>query len=143
MTKQDIFNEVGTKEKGETPNAKNEEHKTYIEEYNEFMSSFNMQSVSPEEIGYMIAKMAQHYISQNLMVIRAHKVYMKVKSNEIQQTDTHTGKPVAVSKAEIVASATSECYAYEEARAHAQNILECLNALKSLQKGVLAEYANQ
>jgi len=44
-------------------------------------------------------------------------------------------------KAEILAEATSEAALYELNKIHVQNIEQYLNALKSLQKGVLAEFS--
>ena len=120
---------------------KNEEKKTYIEIYNEFMDSFQLKGVSPEEVGWMIAKMTQHYVRQNLVTVRTMKVYSKLKSEIQNQTDAVSGKGISVAKADTLASATPESYSYEETRAHCQNILECVNSLKALQRGIIVEYS--
>jgi hypothetical protein len=119
---------------------KKAESRSYIDEYTEFMEGFRHKEVSGAEVGEMVARMAGHYMRQNLVMVRSLKVYAKIKADTMGQIDEN-GKAISASKAEIMAAATPEAYAYEEARAHVHNVQECINSLKSLQKGILNEYA--
>jgi hypothetical protein len=113
----------------------------YIDAYNGFMDTFRHQEVSGAEVGEMVAKMAQHFIRHNLILVRSLKIYTKIKSEIQSQTDAQTGKAITASKADTLAAATPEAYAYEEAKTHVQNIEQAINALKALQRGVLNEFA--
>ena len=116
--------------------------KSYIEVYGEFLDSFRLKEISPEEVGLLIAKFSQYFMQYNMLAQRSLKVYSGVKRNILTGTDSN-GKELSVSKADALADATEEAAAYEEARAHVQNIEQCINALKSLQKGQLFEYSHQ
>lgn len=116
---------------------------SYIEDYETFMSNFNIKEVSGEEVGEMIARMAQHFTRHNLITVRSLKVYTKLKSELHAQPDGATGKSMTAAKADTIAAATPEAYSYEEARVHVQNIEQIINALKALQRGLLFEYQHQ
>jgi hypothetical protein len=116
---------------------------SYTDDYNQFMENFRFQEISSEEVGEMVARMAQHFATHNLIMIRSLKVYAKLKSELHAQPDGATGKPMTSSKAEMIAAATPEAHAYEEARAHVQNIEQMMNALKALQRGIMFEYQHQ
>jgi len=116
---------------------------SYIEDYEKFMESFRAKEISGEEVGEMIARMAQHFIRHNLIMVRSLRVYAKLKSEIQGQPDGATGKPMTTSKMETIAASTQEAYAYEESKIHVQNIEQCINALKALQRGILFEYQHQ
>jgi len=136
MADKDIFKETGAKKPEYTGDS-------YLEDYETFMKAFSSQEISGEEVGEMIARMAQHFARHNLITVRSLKVYAKLKSELHGQPDAATGKPMTSSKADILASATPEAYAYEEARVHVQNVAEMINALKALQRGIIYEYQHQ
>lgn len=116
---------------------------SYTEDYETFMGDFSTREISGEEVGEMVARMAQHFARHNLISVRSLKVYAKLKSELHAQPDGATGKPMTSTKAEMIAAATPEAYSYEEAKVHVQNIEQMINALKSLQRGILFEYQHQ
>lgn len=114
----------------------------YLDEYEKFMQDFRFKEVSGEEVGHMIARLASHFMKKNLILVRSLKIYTGVKRDIQNTVDEATGKPITSSKADTLASATPEAYAYEEAKVHVQNLEQAINALKALQKGVLIEYTH-
>lgn len=114
----------------------------YAQEYDIFMQSFKKTEVSPEEVGEVVMHMAHHYMTYNARMIQALKRFSEVKATYLNGTDPATLKPMTSSKAEALSDATPEAFAYEQARMHLQNIETGINALKSLQRGVLFEYAS-
>ena len=117
--------------------------RSYIEDFQEYLERLRTQEVTGREIGEMIVYMANHFIRHNLIMMRSMKLFMKVKSEIQGRVDEITGKPITSAKADTLAAATPESFAYEEARTHLQNIQEAINALKAFQRGALNEYSNQ
>lgn len=114
----------------------------YAQEYDQFMQTFKKTQVSGEEVGELIMRLGHYYARFNIRMVQALNEFSGVQAVYMNGTDEATGKPMTASKAEVLADATPEAYAYEMARVHVQNIEQMLNALKSLQKGVLGEYAH-
>jgi hypothetical protein len=114
----------------------------YIIDYEAFSDNFKKTEVSGEEVGEMVMRMAGYYARYNIRTGVALKAFSAVKANFQNQVDTSTGKATSSSKAEMLADATEEAAAYEMARIHTNNLEQYINALKSLQKGVLLEYSN-
>jgi hypothetical protein len=114
----------------------------YIIDYEAFSNNFRKTEVSGEEVGEMVMRMASYYARYNVRMGDALKVFSTIKSDFQNQVDTATGKSMSSAKAETLADATAEAATYEMARIHVQNIEQYINALKSLQKGVLNEYAH-
>lgn len=115
---------------------------SYIEDYELFMSNLSEAGgqMAGGEVGEMIAIMAAHYIRHNLILARTLKMASQT-SSAIYSTEDG-GKPISAAKASILADATPEAAAYQEARVHVQNIETTINALKALQKGILNEYSH-
>jgi proline racemase len=86
--------------------------------------------------------MAGYFAKYNVRMGDALRHFSVIKANFQNQVDASTGKPMSSSKAEILSEATDEAAIYQMARIHVNNIQEMINGLKSLQKGVLFEYAN-
>lgn len=137
-----IFEQTGAKSIEGLRGDQEKRNQDYILDYETFMKEFQLKEISGEEVGLMVSRMANHFIRHNLILVRSLKIYSKIRSEIQGQTDATTGKAMSTSKAEIMAAATPEANAYEEARAHVNNIQECINALKALQRGVLQEYSN-
>lgn len=131
MTDVDIFKVVS-----ETP-----ESEPYVSEYAEFMEGFKAREVAGEEVGELIAKFGYYFAGYNIRMINALKTYSEIRAAYMSGLDETTGKPMSAAKAETMSDATPEAAKYYLARAHVQNIEQCINALKALQKGVLNEYA--
>lgn len=114
----------------------------YLLEYDAFITTFKKTMVSGEEVGEMVARMANHYAKLNLRLASALREYSEVIKKFQISTDENTGKAMSSVKAEALAAATPEAHTYNVFKAHTQNLEQMLNALKSLQKGVLQEYAS-
>lgn len=114
---------------------------SYIEDYDLFMKNLSSQggNMAAGEVGEMITRMASHYIKHNSIQARALKLYHS-KAQQIY-SGIDGAKPITASKAEVLAAATPEAAAYQEAKMHVQNIETAINALKALQRGILNEYA--
>jgi hypothetical protein len=114
----------------------------YMLDFEAFQNNFRKTEVSGEEVGELVMRMAGYYARYNIRLSEAIRNFSRVKSNFQSQIDPSNSKPMSTSKAEILADATDEAAAYEIARIHVNNIQEMINALKSLQKGILVEYSN-
>jgi hypothetical protein len=105
------------------------------------MSDYNSGATTGETVGFIIAKMAQHFGMQNLEVVHAQNIYSrKVAETEAKVDDN--GKAISSAKAQSLVAATTEAELYRETLAHLANIEAYINALKSLQKGILNEFAH-
>lgn len=113
----------------------------YLSDYNTFLSTYHRGQVSGEEVGEVIAKMASHFALYNMLMVNAERSLSLVARDIESRTDESSGKAITSAKAKTFIDATDESNAYNMARAHVQNIEQFLNALKSLQKGVLNEYS--
>lgn len=114
----------------------------YMLDYEAFSNNFRKTEVSGEEVGELIMKMAGYFARYNVRMGDALRAFSRVKSDFQSQIDTSSGKTMSSAKAELLADATSEAATYEMSRIHTQNLEQYINALKSLQKGVLGEYAH-
>ena len=110
----------------------------YAAEYSKFISEYHLGQVSGEEVGQIISRMAQYFGTQNMDLV-AKERKMNVKAAEIEGRTDENGKNISSTKAKIYLEATDECFAFNVSRAHLQNIEQYINALKSLQKGILNE----
>lgn len=114
----------------------------YMIDYDAFSSNFRKTEVSGEEVGEMVMRMAGYFARYNVRMGDALRAFSTVKSDFQNQVDTTTGKAMSSAKAETLADATPQAATYEMARIHVLNIEQYINALKSLQKGVLNEYSH-
>lgn len=113
----------------------------YKEEFEEFMRNYNSGATTGESVGYMVAKLAQYYGTQNLSLVSAENIYTR-KAAEIEGKTDEGGKIISSAKAKIIAEATTEAEIYRETKAHLLNIETYINSLKILQKGILNEYSH-
>jgi hypothetical protein len=112
----------------------------YIEQYTKFMKDFSVGQVTGEEVGEIVARMAAYFAEYNLKLVLAER-QLSLKARDIEQTpDEATGKMISSAKAKILTDATDEAYATNQAKCHLENTEQFINALKSLQKGVLSMY---
>lgn len=114
----------------------------YQQEYEEFMKAYELSggTISPQEIGAIIAKMAGHFARYNSIANVLAKPYNRLKAQKVDETDPKTGKLIAVSKAEMIIDASPENEAYQDALTARKNIDCYIDALKQLQYGVQREY---
>jgi hypothetical protein len=114
----------------------------YQQEYNEFVANYKLRQVSAEEVGEIISRMAQYYGEKNNLLCSCSEGLSKKAAMIVQSEDENTGKPISVAKADILINATDESIAYNRGKTDLQNIEQYINALKSLQKGLLNEFAH-
>jgi len=117
------------------------EPSVYQTEYNNFLASYKIGSTSGEDVGHVIAKMAQYFTEANMNYGKALIAYNIIASQIEQQTDDN-GKAISSTKAKAIASASQESQILILAKIHLENIEQKINALKALQKGILNEYAH-
>ena len=118
------------------------EQPKYQQEYVTFINAYNKGVTSGEDVGFVIARLAQYYAETNLHYANALIFYNKIASTIEETSDSATGKPISSTKAKALASATPESNDLTIAKAHVENIDQMINALKSLQKGILNEWAH-
>ena len=108
--------------------------------YAEFMENYSVGSSSPEEVGELVARLAGFYPNYNAEMAKAERSFALISRDEILQTDEATGKAVSAVKADKIAGATSDAFAYKLARVHVQNLEMLINSAKSLQRGLIQEF---
>jgi len=118
------------------------EKKQYQKEYEEFMDSYKKTVTSGEDVGVVIARLAQYYGDVNLQLGACDEELNKVFSEISDSVDENTMKPISMAKAEIKTKDTDEYKAHAKVKSDIQNIEQYINALKYLQKGVLNEYSH-
>jgi hypothetical protein len=113
----------------------------YAQEFDSFMASYkNDDSTTGEKVGHMVAIMSQYFTEYNLRYAEAKIKANKVAASYEQSSDESTGKPLSSAKAKVLSEASPE-YAQElRTKVDVENIEQDINALKSLQKGILFEY---
>lgn len=110
----------------------------YNAEYQKFVNNYHRGEVSGEEVGEVIARMAQYFGQYNMEMVTKERG-MNLRAAEFEMKTDENGKTISSTKAKVLLEATTECYAFNIVRMHLQNIEQYINALKSLQKGVLNE----
>jgi hypothetical protein len=114
----------------------------YQKEYEAFIADYKIGQASAEAVGELIARMAQYYGEKNNLLALAHETKSKKAAEVFNSEDQATGKPLTIGKAEVMVDATEEYAIYNKAKTDLQNIEQYINALKSLQKGLLQEYSH-
>ena len=117
------------------------EKEQYLIEYEKFIDNYKSAEVSGEEVGEVIARLAQYFAKFNMeMIVNDRRRALVAK--DIESRADPTGKALSSSKAQVITDATDEANDYRVSRMHLQNIEVFINSLKSLQKGVLNEYSH-
>jgi hypothetical protein len=114
----------------------------YITEYTKFIKNYATGQVTGEEVGEVVARLAQYYAEHNLKRVLAERAYALVTRDAEAKVDESTGKQISSAKAKSIADASDEAFEAEQAKAHVANIEQFINALKALQKGVLNEFSH-
>lgn len=118
------------------------EDEPYYKEYKEFTEQCSAGNVSAEQVGSVIVRMAQYFAQKNMELSLAESSANGEAVLIVQSNDDSTGKPMSVSKAEILLKGTAAYEASNMVKTHIQNIEQYINALKYLQKGILNEYSH-
>jgi len=111
----------------------------YKQEYKNFLSTYQSGTTSAEQVGLMIARLSQYFSEANEAYGAAKKAFNKVL-NQIENEIDDKGKLISSAKANSKAIATPDGDALISTEIDVKNIDNNINALKSLQKGVLNEY---
>jgi len=114
----------------------------YKEYYEAFNAEHDETPKTADDIGDAIMKMAQYFMGINDALATAEESYYATLANLTNTEDEKSGKPIAISKAEILAKATPE---YMEVNMLRKNLVNCeqgINALKAKSKGSANEYAH-
>jgi len=118
------------------------EQEAYQIEYNQFVQNYKLGQVSGEQVGELIMRMVQYYSDKNVSLAGRDEVLNKKAAEIIMMVDEATDKQISAAKAEVLTKATQEYTSAAKTKAHLQNIEQCINALKSLQRGILNEYSH-
>lgn len=116
--------------------------KQYQIDYDLFMANYKKGVTSAEDIGTMIAKQAQHFADCNLLLGDLWEALTAKAKTIHSSTDDITGKSITSAKAAIMVDATEEAIKLNYSKIDRENIEQYINALKSLQKGLLNEYSH-
>lgn len=112
----------------------------YKQIYADFLENYKKGAIDGESVGEIIVRIVQCFAAYNLKTANA-EITFNIKAAEIEQSkDPLNFKFISSSKAKILANATDEYSLFLLNRAHLNNIEQYINALKSLQKGILQEW---
>jgi hypothetical protein len=115
---------------------------TYHEEYKKFIEEFELNPKDAVSVGSLIVRMANHFAEANYTYGQKRRAYdIQARVMEFS-ADENTGKPVSSTKAKVLTDATDEAHELMKSKIDLENIEQMLNALKSLQKGLLQEYSH-
>ena len=118
------------------------ETQTYEREYHKFIEEIGSGgSVSAEDVGVLISKLAQHYSDAVKRTSIAEMSYNK-KLVEFEQGADESGKSISSIKAANLSKATEEYELYLAGKGDVVSVEQMINALKSLQKALLNEYSH-
>lgn len=111
----------------------------YEQVYADFMQGLGSGSITAQEVGALVAKLAGYYPNYNAAMVAAERGYALICRDEVCKTDETTGKPISSAKAETIANAGIEASAYKKARMHVQNLEMLIQSAKTLQRGLMQE----
>lgn len=117
------------------------EKEQYQLDYDKFIDGYRRSEVSGEEVGEVIARMAQYFSKYNMEMV-ANDRQRALVARDVEGRVDDNGKAISSAKATVFVDATPEAHNYRVSRAHLQNVESYINSLKALQKGVLNEYAH-
>jgi len=114
----------------------------YKKEYDKFVTSYETGVTSGEETGFMVVRLAQYFCDANMDLAKRDKMYLRKYAEIVNSIDEISAKPMSVAKADAMSRATEEYAMFLSSKIRLQNIEQCINSLKSLQKGILNEYSH-
>lgn len=101
----------------------------------------NREPIDATEIGRLVVVLAHYFSVAGLNAAVAERDYNR-RLAEYESGKDEAGKPLPSTKAKSYAEATDEYFKFIEAKAHVSSIEQMINALKSLQRGTINEYAH-
>ena len=115
----------------------------YLDEYTKFVVDYKKGFVNAEDVGELIARMAQYYSFYNGLLVEAERKLFMIAREIEMSADSASGKTITSTKAQSLINATDEYNNVNELKMHVRNTEQFINALKFLQKGILNEYSHQ
>lgn len=115
---------------------------TYQEKFDSFIIECNTGQVDGETVGKVIVHLAQEFANYNMMLSAREMRLNAIAAEMVQGTDEASGKPISVSKAELLIKATEEYSDVKRTKIDLENIENFINSLKFLQRGILQEYSH-
>ena len=119
-----------------------ENQEPYEALYSEFMKSYASGTTTGEQVGELVARLAGYYPHYNAAMVKADRSYALVSRDEVLKTDETTGKAISSAKAETLAAASSDAFAFKQARCHVENLEMLIQSAKALQRGLIQEMAH-
>lgn len=117
------------------------EEKKFFQEYSEFLVEYKKGLTDGEKVGCVISRMAQYFAMSNAEYANALNAFNKVAA-VIERTNGDNDKPITSAKAKILSAATPEHETLITAKTTIESIEQILNALKSLQRGIINEFSH-
>jgi hypothetical protein len=115
----------------------------YQKEYETFMNAYEISQQHPEEVGALIMRMAGYYARYNITFSQKLKAFGHMKADLMRTPDKETGKAMTGTKCDMLGEDTTQASELSLAKRHIENIEQYINALKSLQRSLMTEYASQ
>lgn len=110
--------------------------------YSDFMKGYASGSVTGEQVGELVARLAGYYPNYNAVKAQRERAYALVSRDEVMKTDETTGKAMSATKAQTIADASVEASAFKNARMHIENLEMLIQSAKALQRGLLQEMSH-
>ena len=92
--------------------------------YAEFIRGYQTGSVTGEQVGELIVRLAGYYPYFNQQMVSAERAFAMIARDNMTQVDETTGKSISAVKAQTFSDATDEAYAYKVAKTHIENLEE-------------------
>ena len=118
------------------------DYEQYEQLYSDFIKNYALNVTTAEQVGELVAKLGGYYPTYNGILARAERAYALTCRDEVLKTDEATGKAVSSAKAETIANASAEAFAFKDAKMHITNLEVLLQSAKSLQRGLLQEMSH-
>ena len=118
------------------------EQVSYKIKFDSFIDEYKRGETDGEMVGNAIVHLAQEFANYNMILATKETRLNNIAANIVQNVDENTGKPISVSKAELLIKATEEYADVKKTKIALENIEQYINSLKFLQRGILNEYAH-
>ena len=112
----------------------------YKEQFDSFIEKYKSGQSSGEDVGGVIVHLAQEFANYNMILATKEIKLNIIAAKMVQLADENTGKPISVSKAELLIKATEEYADVKRTKTDLENIEQFINSLKYLQKAITQEY---
>lgn len=116
--------------------------KEYETLYSEFIKNYSVGTTTGEEAGLLVARLAGYYPNFSATLAKSERAYALVCRDEILKTEETTGKQVSATKAQTMADASSEAFAFKDAKMHVTNLEVLIASAKALQRGLIQEMSH-